>query len=367
MFLRYTTVDIFFSLIRLGLGISLSLSFKEITDKEWNAILNMAHKQTMLGIVMDAIDRLPDGVSRPPKAISMKLLKMGVNMERYNKIINLKAAEMTSFFNNKGMDAVLLKGQGLATLYPNPLHRNPGDIDLWVDSDRKILMSICNKELKGEEFTYHHIDVKLSDGIELEVHTTPSWMYAYHRNRALQRMFRKWIKDAKYIELPEGTGRVKVPSDEMNRVYLLVHLYRHVFSEGIGLRQMADYAVFLSKGCTEEDKAIAMEHLKELNMTKFAGAVMYVMKVVFGLEDSCLLTVPDEKRGKMLLQTILDGGNFGKYDLSIDRSIKKDSAMSFITRNARNFRLIKEYPEEVIWGPAFKLWHFFWRISNRNL
>ena len=85
-------------------------------------------------------------------------------------------------------------------------------------------------------------------------------------------MFRKWIKDAKFIELPEGTGRVKVPSDEMNRVYLLVHLYRHVFSEGIGLRQMADYAVFLSKGCTEEDKAIAMEHLKELNMTKFAGA-----------------------------------------------------------------------------------------------
>ena len=243
------TIDIFFSLIRLGLGISQSLPFKEITNKEWSAILNMAHKQTMLGVVMDAIDRLPEGVSRPPKAVAMNLVKMGVNMERYNKIINLKAAEMTSFFNNKGMDAVLLKGQGLATLYPNPLHRSPGDIDLWVDGDRKILMSICNKELKGEEFTYHHIDVKLLDGIELEVHTTPSWMYAYHRNRALQRMFRKWIKDAKYIELPEGAGRVKVPSDEMNRVYLMVHLYRHVFSEGIGLRQMADYAVFLSKGC----------------------------------------------------------------------------------------------------------------------
>ncbi|WP_300226764.1 hypothetical protein [uncultured Bacteroides sp.] len=70
MFLRYTTVDIFFSLIRLGLGISLSLSFKEITDKEWSEILNMAHKQTMLGIVMDAIDRLPDDVSRPPMRCS---------------------------------------------------------------------------------------------------------------------------------------------------------------------------------------------------------------------------------------------------------------------------------------------------------
>ena len=111
--MRENKIDIFFSLIRLGLGISRSFPFKEITDKEWSAILNMAHKQTMLGIVMDAIDRLPDDVSRPPKAISMKLLKMGVNMERYNKIINLKAAEMTSFFNNKGMDAVRIETPGI--------------------------------------------------------------------------------------------------------------------------------------------------------------------------------------------------------------------------------------------------------------
>ena len=136
------TTDIFFSLIRLGLGISLSLSFKEITDKEWSEIVNMAHKQTMLGIVMDAIDRLPDDVSRPPKAISMKLLKMGVNMERYNKIINLKAAEMTSFFNNKGMDAVLLKGQGLAALYPNSLSfltRNARNLKLIKEYPEEVL------------------------------------------------------------------------------------------------------------------------------------------------------------------------------------------------------------------------------------
>ena len=72
--------SIFFSLIRLGLGITQSLSFKEITDKEWSAILSMAHKQTMLGVMMDAIDRLPEDMSRPPKTIVVKLVKMGVNM-----------------------------------------------------------------------------------------------------------------------------------------------------------------------------------------------------------------------------------------------------------------------------------------------
>lgn len=359
-------ISTFFSFIRLGLGISQSLPFKEITDNEWSEMLNIAHKQTMSGILMDAIDILPNDVSRPHKDILINLMRTGINIEKYNRIINLKAVEVTQYFEKKGMEAILLKGQGLATLYPNPLHRTPGDIDLWVNADRKVLMDICNKELKSKEFTYHHIDVKMADGIELEVHTTPSWMYSYFRNRKLQKLFKEWAKDAKYIELPEGVGKVKVPSDEMNRMYLLIHLYRHVFHEGIGLRQMADYALFLSKGCTEEEKSRTMGYLKELNMTKFAGAVMYVMKEVFGLEEKYLFTSPDKKRGKILLQTILEGGNFGKYDISIDRKIKKDSAMSFITRNARNLKLIKEYPEEVIWGPAFKLWHFLWRTMNKN-
>lgn len=70
---------------------------------------------------------------------------------------------------------------------------------------------------------------------------------------------------------------------------------------------------------------------------------------------------PDSKRGKRLLDEIMEGGNFGKYDAKIDRSIKSDSAMCFITRNARNFRLLKEYLEEVLWGPAFKVWHRVWR------
>ena len=88
---------------------------------------------------------------------------------------------------------------------------------------------------------------------------------------------------------------------------------------------------------------------------------MYVMERVFGLDKGYLLTETDSKRGEKLLEEIMIGGNFGKYDGKIDRTIKSDSAMSFLTRNARNFRLLREYPEEVLWGPAFKVWHWVWR------
>ena len=322
--------------------------------------------------MMDAVNRLPEGVQKPDRDLLLKLLGMGMEIEKRNRIVNGEAAKWYEFFRMRGYKAVLLKGQGVAHFYPNPLHRNPGDIDLWVIGRECEVRELARKELGAENVTYHHIGVHNGGMAELEIHTTPSWMYSYPKNRRLQRLFAQWADSGMEIELPDA-GRVCVPSDEMNRVYMLVHMYRHVFSEGIGLRQMMDYAMLLKRGCTEEDamllkrgcteeeKTVFGRQAKELNLYGFAGAVMYVMGMVFGMKDECLLVKPDTEKGEKLLASIMKGGNFGMYDSSIDRTIKKDSAMSFLTRNARNFRLLKEYPEEVLWSPIFKIWHWIWR------
>lgn len=102
-------------------------------------------------------------------------------------------------------------------------------------------------------------------------------------------------------------------------------------------------------------------------MKGFAGAVMYVVKEIFGLEDAKLPISPDRKRGEKLLAEIIEGGNFGLYDDSINRDIESDSIMSFIVRNRRNLRLLKDYTEEVLWAPAFKIWHWAWRKKYKHL
>ena len=360
-----TNNEIFFALIRTGLHLDESISLPAMNDSLWAEMFAMSVKQCMTGVMLEAIDRIGNN-DGPGEMTKIRLMQYTIKAEKINLKADMEAVKWSEYFSDKGFTAILLKGQGLALLYPKPKMRTPGDTDLWILGDRKKIWELCRDELGAKEFTYHHIGIHSINKMELEIHTTPSWMYCPWRNDRLQRMFKKWTNECVEQKLPNNSGKVWVPSDEMNKIFLLVHLYRHVFSEGIGLKQMADYAMLLNKGCNDDERKIFIRQTKELNLYRFAGAVMYVMKVVFGLEDSCLLTVPDERRGKILLQTILDGGNFGKYDSSIDRSIKKDSAMSFITRNARNFRLIKEYPEEVIWGPAFKLWHFLWRMINKT-
>ena len=355
-----TAKECFFRLIRLGLHIEGCISLPVMNDGLWAEMFFMAQKQALTGVMMEALNRLPEEVNRPNEEQRIKLMKVALKAEKINMAADMEAVRWTEFFGNRGYKSMLLKGQGLAMLYPNPRMRIPGDTDLWVMGDSGCIRKLCRDELGAREFTYHHIGVKGKNGMELEVHTTPSWMYSFPKNRRLQRLFGLWSGTGREIEL-SGAGRVCVPSDEMNRVFLLVHMYRHVFSEGIGLRQMADYAMLLRKGCTEEEKAVFGRQAKELNLYGFAGAVMYVMERVFGLDRNCLLTEPDSKKGEKLLDEVMAGGNFGKYDGKIDRTIKSDSAMSFLTRNARNFRLLKEYPEEVLWGPVFKVWHRVWR------
>ena len=50
--------------------------------------------------------------------------------------------------------------------------------------------------------------------------------------------------------------------------------------------------------------------LKYLGLWKFAGAVMYVLHEALGLSEEKMIAPMDEKRRKLLLAEILNGGNF---------------------------------------------------------
>ena len=108
-----------------------------------------------------------------------------------------------------------------------------------------------------------------------------------------------------------------VPTLAFNRVYILLHIYRHLFFEGIGLRQILDYYYVLLQGMTETEKSDFIFVLKSLRLLKFAGALMYVMQRVFGLEDKYAFVTPNTKLGRFLLKEVMIAGNFGNMTTGI--------------------------------------------------
>ena len=143
-------------------------------------------------------------------------------------------------------------------------------------------------------------------------------------------------------------------------------MFSHLFTEGFGLRQVTDYYFVLKR--IEDPLRLPLykgrnleETLKYLGLWKFAGAVMYIMKEVLGLEDKYLIVPVDERRGKTLLNEILKGGNFGHYSgLDQNNALKK-----YFQKTWRNAKLVKEYPAEALCEPFFRTWHYFWRLSHR--
>lgn len=53
---------------------------------------------------------------------------------------------------------------------------------------------------------------------------------------------------------------------------------------------------------------------EQFGLERFASAVMWIMKYVFGMEDKYLFCEPNEEEGRFILNEVMQNGNFGHHD-----------------------------------------------------
>ena len=111
---------------------------------------------------------------------------------------------------------------------------------------------------------------------------------------------------------------------------------------------------------------VVQKELKYLGLWKFAGAVMYVLHEALGLSEEKMIAPMDEKRGKLLLAEILNGGNFGKHFTKYGHFTQQGMAKKYFLKIWRNMHFVRYYPAEALSEPIFRTWHFFWRLKHRR-
>lgn len=323
--------------------------------------VRLSEKHALVGITFLAIESLSKEQC-PPRLLLLQWLARTEQIKSHNILLNRRAVEVRSIFNEFGYDNVLLKGQGIAQLYPSPLYRQSGDIDIWLGADMKHTLNVVRKFDNNSNPVYHNVSCHIFNDALVEVHFRPSWMNNPFTNHKLQQYFQsEFARQALNTTAIGDDCMVSTPTLDFNRIFILVHIYRHLFSEGVGLRQLLDYYYVLHKVFSEEERVSTLHVLKQLKMLRFTAGIMYVLHIVFQLDDRFLLCTPNEQDGKMLLSEILITGNFGHYDPRIIRDVEPGSIASFTHRVLRNFRFVRYYPSEAIWTSYFKIWHFFWR------
>ena len=407
--------SLFFDFLQFCIG-SVSEIPTSVKDADWNVMYAIAKKQCLVGILFDGIQKLPPAEVGMSKDLLLQWMLQCQMQEKANVRLNDAAIQVSEWFRKKGFRTCILKGQGNALLYPNGLHRTPGDIDIWVEGGDKRVISFVRSISPHEKACYHHIEFPSYKGVEVEVHYRPSFLLCFWHNRKLQKYYER-VKEEQFshrVMLGEQ-GEIAIPTVEFNLIFQLTHIYAHLMNEGIGLRQLLDYyfvlcdfykvyqnfsnpSVSLSKGsstfspspsssgsgdvtalrCSEplrykvggpskvspdcagwDRLGVVQEEFKELGLWKFASAIMYIMQEVFGMPASRLIVPPNEKYGRFVLNEVLEAGNFGKHDAR--NRFGKSKLGHNLQRVYRDMRLVRYFPAEALSEPIFRVWHFLWR------
>ena len=355
----------------LGKKVDMSMVVAKI---DWRQLYTFASRQALLGFCFDGIERLTKEFSEELKqnSIDRDLLMtwMGAaqQIRRRNMKVNAVAGKLFSMLREDDFRCCILKGQGNALMYPNPYSRNPGDIDIWVNASREDITEYAKTHFEiGDDIRFHHLETSF-DGVPVELHFFPGIMNNPIYNARLQKWFKRNadLQCSNVVSLPDGIGEIAIPTTAFNVIYQLTHLYHHFFDEGIGMRQIIDYYYVVNNDELLAIKDTLQKELKHLGLWKFARAVMYVLHETLGISEEKMIAPMDEKRGKLLLSEILNGGNFGQHFTKYEHFTKQGMAKKYFLKIWRNMHFVRYYPAEALSEPIFRTWHFFWRMKNKR-
>lgn len=226
---------------------------------------------------------------------------------------------------------VAMKGLASAMYYPEPNLRSMGDVDFLVAKEnvskaRNLLESIGFAVDHGEE----------DDGIHIAYTRPPMSIWELHHsvngipNNDVGEMIKaemdKAISTAETVEVDGSICRL--PDKLHHGLIMLLHTASHLTGEGVGLRHLCDWVVFVSALSDAEFREIFEKTLKGFGLWRFAQVLtllginyLGVPKRVWALEAVESHKV-DDTTLEGLMNDILSGGNFGFKDMNRYREIK---------------------------------------------
>lgn len=355
--------ELFFELIRVSIGQADKLGHAPSAE-EWEWMFDKAQEQTLGGVLLPALDKLPIE-QRPPRQIIFNWHSLAEQIAAINRRLNHDTVWVSERWTKLGYHNVILKGQGNARLYPNPSLRHAGDVDVWLDGDLHKIAEYVLKHFPNLEVTRIEMDFPVKKDTTIELHFTPSFLYNPITNGRMQRFFKEQLKQTERIPLPDG--EIEIPGMEMNLVFQITHIYRHLFYEGIGLRQLMDYYYLLQQPSAKDYHERVRKTLKSLNLSKFTAALMWVLGEVFHLQEDMMIVSPNQKEGQFLLDEIMRAGNFGHADDRTGNWAEMSRWQRLIWGTKWSFRLIRHYPREVMWHPYYRINQYFWRLRHGYL
>lgn len=204
------------------------------------------------------------------------------------KVYLSKLQELMGLYRSEGIRAMVLKGYGLGLNYPIPAHRPTGDVDIyqfgrWEEADAlaaaKLGVMVDN--------SHHHHSVFGWKGLTVENHYDFVNVHSHRSSADVERKLKSLAAVGRTVD------GIDLPSADFNALFVIRHIAAHFAAEGMNLRQLLDWALFVRSASAEVDWKAAWECYRRWNMHRFVLCIDEIAVRWLGFERG-IFGIPEE-------------------------------------------------------------------------
>lgn len=265
-----------------------------------------------------------------PKEEVLLVVGQTLQLEQRNKAMNAFVAELIGRLRDASINALLVKGQGIAQCYEKPLWRACGDVDLLLNADdyekaKKLLMPLAT-EVETEYTHFKHVGMTIpdtfgtsdkgrADSWVVELHGTLHSRLSKRVDRQIDAVQEDTFDNVNVRSWENGGVTVSLPAVDNDVIFVFTHILHHFFFEGIGLRQICDWCRLLWTYRDVIDVAGLTLRLDEMGiMSEWKAFAAYAVEYLGMPAEAMPLWGEEAKWSRKVARInafVLEVGNFG--------------------------------------------------------
>ena len=234
---------------------------------DFDAVLAMAEEQGVVGLVAAGIEHVVDG--RPAKKDVLQFIGRTVQMEQRNQAMNYFIGVLVEKMREEGIFTLLVKGQGVAQCYARPLWRPSGDVDFLLDTENykkaKAYLLPLSSSNKNEERYSQHLGISI-DPWYVEIHGTLRSGLSARVDRMIDAVQAEVFREGKVRTWKNDVTEVFLPAPDHDVFLVFTHFIKHLYKEGVSLRQVCDWCRLLWTFRPELDVALQERWLRQAGL-----------------------------------------------------------------------------------------------------
>ena len=317
-------VNAFFALLRAGLW-EQGVRLLPLEPLDFTTLYDLADEQSVVGLLAAGLEHVEDRKVTKPEALPF--LKKVFSLESRNESMNRFIGETVARMREAGINALLVKGQGVAQCYTRPLWRSAGDVDFFFDElnyekARAFLIPLA-ESVDSEEKRKKHQAMTINSWV-VELHGLMPTEFSERVNAGIEDVQKDIFENGNVRVWRNGDVDVFLPSPDNDIFIIFTHFLQHFFVGGVGLRQIADWCRLLWTYREEIDHNLLESRLRKMGIMLEWKAFAHFAVSYMGMPDGAMPLYESstslERKSRRICRLILKTGNMGH---NMDQSYRR--------------------------------------------